>query len=72
MKPVCVAVLLTIVLLTIFVAGCSVGPKYQRPSLQAPTAYKEPPPEAYKESEGWKTAQPSDAKLRGDWRTLFG
>lgn len=59
-------------LLAVFAAGCSVGPKYQRPAIQAPTAYKEPPPDAYKASEGWKTAQPSDAALRGDWWTLFG
>ncbi len=45
------------------------GPKYQVPAIQAPTAYKEPAPEAYKE---WKAANPSDATLRGDWWTLFG
>src|SRR4051794_1765410 len=49
----------------LLMAGCSVGPKYQRPSVP-------PPPEAYKESQGWKTAQPSDGKLGGDWWTLFG
>jgi NodT family efflux transporter outer membrane factor (OMF) lipoprotein len=52
------------VLMALLLAGCSVGPKYQRPSIQAPAAYKE--------SQGWKTAQPADAKLGGDWWTLFG
>jgi NodT family efflux transporter outer membrane factor (OMF) lipoprotein len=52
------------VLVALLLAGCSVGPKYQRPSIQAPAAYKE--------SQGWKTAQPADAKLGGDWWTLFG
>ncbi len=56
-------------LLALLAAGCSVGPKYQRPDVQAPSAYKESPPEAYKE---WKAANPSDTTLRGDWWTLFG
>jgi NodT family efflux transporter outer membrane factor (OMF) lipoprotein len=56
-------------LLAILAVGCSVGPKYQRPDIQAPAAYKEPPPQAYKE---WKAANPSDATLRGDWWTIFG
>ena len=56
-------------LLALLAVGCSVGPKYQRPAVQAPAAYKESPPEAYKE---WKPANPSDATLRGDWWTLFG
>jgi NodT family efflux transporter outer membrane factor (OMF) lipoprotein len=58
--------------MALFIAGCSVGPKYQKPAIQVPSAYKEPPPEAFKESKEWKTAQPSDAALRGDWWTLFG
>jgi NodT family efflux transporter outer membrane factor (OMF) lipoprotein len=56
----------------LLLAGCAVGPKYQKPVVQAPAAFKEPPPEAYKESQGWKTAQPGDTLLRGDWWTLFG
>jgi len=56
-------------LLALLAVGCSVGPKYQRPDLQAPLAYKETPPEAYKE---WKAANPSDTALRGDWWTIFG
>jgi NodT family efflux transporter outer membrane factor (OMF) lipoprotein len=56
-------------LLALLAAGCTVGPKYQRPAVQAPSAYKEAPPESYKE---WKAANPSDATLKGDWWTLFG
>jgi NodT family efflux transporter outer membrane factor (OMF) lipoprotein len=56
-------------LLALLAVGCSVGPKYQRPDLQAPVAYKENPPEAYKE---WQLAHPSDTAIRGDWWTLFG
>src|ERR1700733_11256444 len=61
-----------LVMAALWMAGCAVGPKYQRPIVQAPAAYKEAPPEAYKESKGWKTAQPADTLLRGDWWSLFG
>src|SRR5262249_36137603 len=43
--------------------ACEVGPDYRRP---AP-----PTPGAYKEIEGWKPAQPSDAADRRDWWTVF-
>jgi NodT family efflux transporter outer membrane factor (OMF) lipoprotein len=43
--------------------GCTVGPKYQRPAVETPPAFKE--------SEGWKVAQPSDAALHGKWWELF-
>ncbi len=56
----------------LIVTGCSVGPKYHVPSTPAPAAYKEASPDTYKEIGNWKPAQPSDAKLRGDWWTLFG
>jgi NodT family efflux transporter outer membrane factor (OMF) lipoprotein len=34
--------------------------------------YKEQPPESFKESDGWKPAQPSDQTLRGKWWEIFG
>jgi len=46
------------------VGGCMVGPNYHRPST--------PTPPAYKESNGWMPAQPSDAADRKDWWTVFG
>ncbi|WP_244814822.1 efflux transporter outer membrane subunit [Caballeronia sp. Lep1P3] len=46
------------------VAGCAVGPNYQRPSTPVPAAYKEAP-------EGWKVAQPADQFDRGDWWTIY-
>jgi NodT family efflux transporter outer membrane factor (OMF) lipoprotein len=48
---------------TLCMPGCTVGPKYQRPAVETPTAFKE--------SEGWKVAQPSDAALHGKWWELF-
>jgi NodT family efflux transporter outer membrane factor (OMF) lipoprotein len=53
-------------------AGCSVGPKYARPSVPVTPAYKEPPPDSFKESNGWKAAQPEDQSLRGNWWEIFG
>jgi NodT family efflux transporter outer membrane factor (OMF) lipoprotein len=46
------------------IGGCMVGPDYERPS--APTS------PAFKESEGWKPAQPRDDAPRGDWWQVFG
>ena len=51
-------------------AGCSIGPKYQAPAMPAPAAYKESPSQ-FKETEGWKVAEPSDAMLRGKWWEIF-
>src|SRR3984893_2467538 len=51
-------------------AGCSVGHKYHPPVAPAPTVYKESPTQ-FKETEGWKVAQPSDAMLRGKWWEIF-
>ncbi|MGA8706100.1 MAG: efflux transporter outer membrane subunit [Steroidobacteraceae bacterium] len=53
-----------LVLLAALPPGCSVGPRYQRPAVQSPPAYKE--------LEGWKVAQPADASLHGNWWELFG
>lgn len=46
-----------------FVAGCAVGPAYQRPTT--------PEPAAFKEAEGWVPAAPADALERGPWWQLF-
>jgi NodT family efflux transporter outer membrane factor (OMF) lipoprotein len=47
-------------------AGCMVGPRYARPNV--PTA----PVDVFKETDGWKPAQPSDQLLRGNWWEIFG
>ncbi len=49
----------------VWIAGCSVAPKYHAP---APA----PVPQQFKESKDWKVAQPQDTVLRTDWWTLFG
>lgn len=47
----------------LILAGCAVGPNYARPSVTTPMAFKE--------AEGWKPAEPSDAAPRADWWALF-
>lgn len=56
----------------LLLAGCMVGPKYKQPSTPVPATYKEQPPGSFKESDGWKPAQPADQVLRGKWWELFG
>jgi len=52
-------------------AGCMVGPKYHRPPAETPPAYKELTPADFKNTEGWKKAQPKDDALRGKWWEIF-
>jgi NodT family efflux transporter outer membrane factor (OMF) lipoprotein len=52
-------------------SACTVGPKYQRPSVQVPAAYKELTPDNFNEIYGWKVAQPKDDVIRGRWWEMF-
>ena len=60
--------LTSIALATVLLAGCAVGPDYNRPDVNTPAAFKE----ARKAAAGWFPAAPADALDRGDWWTLFG
>src|SRR5271154_4440308 len=51
--------------------GCMVGPKYHTPSVETPAAYKELTPADFKNTDGWKVAQPEDDALRGKWWEIF-
>ena len=53
--------------LALLLAGCAMGPAYQRPVVDTPAAWKEAPAVA-----GWLPAAPADGLARGDWWTLFG
>lgn len=46
--------------------GCIKGPQYTVPPAAVPEAFKESPPE------GWKEAQPNDGTIRGRWWEIFG
>lgn len=47
----------------LLLGGCTVGPKYVRPSAETPTAYKE--------AKGWTLAQPSAAAPKGNWWDVY-
>src|SRR6201987_1343773 len=47
----------------LLLAGCTVGPNYQRPAAEVPAAYKE--------VGDWKPAQPNDQNLSGNWWEIF-
>ena len=55
-----------------FMAGCAVGPKYVRPTVPTPPAYKEAAPQSFKEAGVWQPAQPGDRSLGGKWWEIFG
>jgi NodT family efflux transporter outer membrane factor (OMF) lipoprotein len=54
------------------ITGCSFAPKYSRPAIPTPVAFKELTPEQLKEAGLWKVAEPQDHALRGQWWELFG
>jgi NodT family efflux transporter outer membrane factor (OMF) lipoprotein len=47
----------------LLLGGCSVGPKYAKPTAQIPPSYKE--------NANWKTAQPGDQAQKGNWWEIF-
>src|SRR5207248_6748024 len=49
----------------------SFAPKYQRPAVQIPTAFKELTPQSPDATNLWKVAKPSDDALRGKWWEMF-
>lgn len=51
-------------------AGCAVGPVYERPAVAVPDAFKEASLNAA-EQQRWKQAQPADDLARGHWWAVF-
>jgi multidrug efflux system outer membrane protein len=53
-------------------AGCSVAPTYERPTVDTPPAYKEVGSAlAGEQSSQWKSAQPAEDITRGEWWKVF-
>ena len=52
-------------------SGCSFAPKYAKPSIETPSAFKELTAEQFKETAGWKTAEPKDDIIRSKWWETF-
>jgi NodT family efflux transporter outer membrane factor (OMF) lipoprotein len=59
-------------LLVLLLAGCTVGPKYVKPTVPTTPAYKEEAPGSFKESDQWQPAHPGDQTSRGNWWEIFG
>ncbi|AAY92134.1 efflux transporter outer membrane subunit [Pseudomonas protegens] len=55
---------LSLGLCVLLLSACAIGPDYQRPQVAEPVHYKE--------AEGWRQANPSDALARGAWWELYG
>ena len=49
----------------VFTAGCMVGPTYHRPPIVGRPAFKETPPD------GWKNAEPNEGLPRGRWWEIY-
>jgi NodT family efflux transporter outer membrane factor (OMF) lipoprotein len=52
-------------LAALLAAGCSVGPKYSKPTAEVPADFKETPA-------NFKQAQPNDAIAKGKWWEVYG
>jgi NodT family efflux transporter outer membrane factor (OMF) lipoprotein len=62
-------------LAALWMTGCTVGPKYQKPPAMAqapPAQYKESPTQFPATTDGWKVAEPQDAMLHGKWWEIYG
>jgi NodT family efflux transporter outer membrane factor (OMF) lipoprotein len=56
----------------LLLAGCTVGPKYVKPTVPTAPAYKEAPPQSFKEAGGvWKPAAAGNQTLAGKWWQVF-
>jgi NodT family efflux transporter outer membrane factor (OMF) lipoprotein len=58
--------------LLLSVAACTVGPKYVRPTVATPPAYKELAPGASGPQAEWNPSQPQEQNLRSKWWEIFG
>jgi len=60
------------VILVLLLGGCMVGPKYAQPTVPMTPAFKEPPPDSFKETKDWKIAHPGASSLSAKWWESFG
>jgi NodT family efflux transporter outer membrane factor (OMF) lipoprotein len=70
-RPDRIATLALLVFTFLGLLGCNVGPKYIRPAVPAPSAFKESRPQQAPDGTVWKPAQPQDAVLRGKWWEIY-
>ena len=57
----------------ILTTGCHVGPKYVKPVMPPPPAFKEAAPPSYSNAlpGTWAPARPEDAQIKGKWWEIF-
>jgi len=51
--------------------GCNFEPKYAKPVVETPATFKELTPQEFNATDGWKTAEPKDDQIRGQWWEVF-
>src|ERR1051325_10404548 len=56
----------------LFFKACDKAPKYVKPGVATPPAFKEISPDMFKETKDWKYARPNDDVMRGKWWEMFG
>ncbi|MBP2194840.1 efflux transporter outer membrane subunit [Pantoea cypripedii] len=54
---------ITPIFMALLLAGCTVGPDYQRPTMAMPTHFKE--------AQGWTEATPQDDQSKGEWWAVY-
>jgi NodT family efflux transporter outer membrane factor (OMF) lipoprotein len=59
-------------LLALLLTGCTVGPKYIKPTVATTPKYKEEAPTSFNQSDQWQPARPGDQASRGNWWEIFG
>ena len=57
---------------SVLATGCMVGPKYVKPVVPSPPAFKEALPPNATNNADWKIAGPNDQAARGKWWVIFG
>ena len=62
---------ITLIVFALF-KSCDKAPKYAKPGVATPPAFKEISPDMFKETKDWKFAHPNDAEIRGKWWEMFG
>ena len=55
----------------VLLSACNPAPKYAKPPVPSPPAFKEAIPQQYKEGTGWKIAEPGDDKIRPNWWEVY-
>jgi len=60
-----------LLVLAVLLGGCIVGPKYVKPDTPLTPAFKEAPPDSFKETKDWKFAQPGAPSLPAKWWQVY-